>query len=123
MLLGERCGEQRTAVLTKRTRRALESYVSAREDRSAALFIGLQPARRGAATARLTPTGARYICVAVAGRLHIPSFSPRQLRHTTGEMLQQKGDSVLTAETLGLASQRSVAVYDALAQAADVRPG
>jgi hypothetical protein len=37
----------------------------------------------------------RYVCDAVARRLQIPSFSPRQLRHTTGTMLhQQTGDSV-----------------------------
>jgi hypothetical protein len=58
-----------------------------------------------------SPTGARYICAAVARRLQMPSFGPRQLRHTTGTLLQeQTGDSVLTAKTLGLASQRSVAV-------------
>jgi site-specific recombinase XerD len=118
LLLGENGGRQRTAVLTKRARSALEAYVSARKDSSPALFIGLQPARRGARTERLTPTGARYICAAVARKVQMPSFSPRQLRHTTGTLLQeQTGDSVLTAETLGLASLRSVAVYRTLAQA------
>ena len=117
LLLGEREGLRRTAVLTKRARGALEAYVKARRDRSPALFIGLQPARRGARTGRLTPTGARYICGAVARKLQMPSFGPRQLRHTTGTLLQeQTGDSVLTAETLGLSSQRSVAVYRTLAQ-------
>jgi site-specific recombinase XerD len=118
LLLGEPSGRQRTAVLTKRARGALEAYVVVRKDPSPALFIGLQPARRGARTERLTPTGARYICAAVARKLQIPPFGPRQLRHTTGTLLQERtGDSVLTAETLGLTSQRSVAVYRTLAQA------
>lgn len=118
LLLGAEAGRQRTAVLTKRARGALEAYVAARKDHSPALFIGLQPARRGAHTERLTPTGARYICAAVARKLQMPLFGPRQLRHTTGTLLQeQTGDPVLTAEMLGLASQRSVAVYRTLAQA------
>jgi integrase/recombinase XerC len=117
LLLGDPVRGQRTAVLTKRARGALESYVKARRDPCPALFIGFQPARRGAGTSQLTPTGARYICAAVARRLQIPPFGPRQLRHTTGTLLQaQTGDSVLTAETLGLGSQRSVAVYRTLAQ-------
>jgi site-specific recombinase XerD len=118
LILGEQTGTTRTAVLTKRARSALEAYVSVRKDRCPALFIGLQPGRRGSRTARLTPTGARYVCVAVARRLQIPPFGPRELRHTTGTLLQQRtGDSVLTAETLGLASERSVGVYRTLARA------
>ena len=77
-------------MLTKRARGALEAYVAARKDHSPALFIGLQPARRGAHTERLTPTGARYICAAVARKLQMPSFGPRQLRHTTGTLLQER---------------------------------
>ncbi len=118
LLLGEPGDRQRTAVLTKRARGALEAYVAARKDPSPALFIGLQPARRCARTERLTPTGARYICVAAARKLQIPPFGPRQLRHTTGTLLQERtGDSILTAETLGLVSQRSVAIYRTLARA------
>jgi site-specific recombinase XerD len=50
---------QRVAVLTKGARRALEAYLTARVDSCPALFIGLQPARQGSGTNRLSPTGAR----------------------------------------------------------------
>jgi hypothetical protein len=99
-----RCSIRRSRRLSLRRARLAEAFVSSR--------LG-----RGATTSRLTPTGARYVCDAVARRLQIPSFSAGQLRHTTGTMLQQQtGDSVLTGETLGLASQGSVAVNNTLAQ-------
>ena len=102
------------AVLTKRARSALEAYLEARVDNCPALFIGLQPARQGSGDNRLTPTGARYICRSLARRLEIESFNPRQVRHTTGTLLQAR----VTAAALGLAGAGSVAGYRRLAREA-----
>jgi hypothetical protein len=85
--------------------------------RSKALFIGLQSARSGCdnRTSHANRRSTRLRC-------HRPQVAdsvvqPRHLPHTTGTMFQQQtGDSVLAAETLRLASQRSVAVNNTLAQ-------
>lgn len=103
---------ERVVTVTERARRAMESYLASRDDPSPALFIGLAPASRGAATNRLTPRGARHLCHQLAQRTDIPPFHPHQLRHTLGTLLQETvGDARLTAETLGHRGLGSVAGY------------
>lgn len=115
--------QERTLTLTKRARKAVETYRASRKDPSPALFIGLQPARRGKDANRLTPTGARYICKTISSTFHIPAFSPKQLRHTTGVLLQAEGSSpLLAASTLGL-TPKSVAGYRRLARETLERAG
>ncbi len=117
-------GSQRTAVLTTRARKAVETYDASRRDRSLALFISFQPARKGTTTYRLTPTGARHICTAISHTLQIPSFNPRELRNTTGTLLQKRvGDPFLTAAMLGLVGPKSVAGYRRLARKALEKEG
>jgi site-specific recombinase XerD len=109
---------ERTVTLINRARQAVEGYLAARDDPSPALFIGFQPATRGARENRLTADGARHVCREVARRLGIPAFRPHQLRHTLGTMLQEvMGDARLTAETLGHRGLASVSGYTKITDA------
>jgi integrase/recombinase XerD len=103
---------ERVVQVTERARAAVHDYLDSRTDRSPALFIGFQPASKAAATNRLTPAGARYVCRQLAHWLGISPFHPHQLRHTLGTLLQESmGDARLTADTLGHRGLGSVSGY------------
>jgi site-specific recombinase XerD len=103
---------ERPALVTERARRAVDTYLHAREDRSPALFISFQPASRDRPDNRLTAQGARHICHQLAQDAGVAPFHPYQLRHTLGTLLQERlGDARLTAETLGHTGLASVAGY------------
>jgi site-specific recombinase XerD len=103
---------ERIVQVTDKARAAVEDYLTAREDRSPALFIGFQPANKAANSNRLTIAGAQHVCRQLARRLGIPAFHPHQLRHTLGTLLQETmGDARLTAETLGHRGLGSVSGY------------
>ena len=103
---------ERVVQVTEKARAAVEDYLTAREDRSPALFIGFQPASKAAHSNRLTTAGAQHVCRQLARRLDIPAFHPHQLRHTLGTLLQETiGDARLTAETLGHRGLGSVSGY------------
>jgi site-specific recombinase XerD len=103
---------ERPALVTQRARRAVDTYLRARDDRSPALFISLQPASRGRPDNRLTAQGARHICHQLAQDAGVAPFHPHQLRHTLGTLLQERlGDARLTAETLGHTGLASVSGY------------
>ncbi len=103
---------ERPALVTQRARRAVDTYLRARDDRSPALFISFQPASRGTPDNRLTAQGARHICHQLAQDAGVAPFHPHQLRHTLGTLLQERlGDARLTAETLGHTGLASVSGY------------
>ena len=109
---------ERTVFITEKALQAMEQYLSARTDRSPALFIGFQPARRNSPGNRLTVQGANHVCRQLALRLGIPPFHPHRLRHTLGTFLQETmGDARLTAETLGHRGLASVSGYTKITDA------
>ena len=103
---------ERPALITERARRAVDTYLRARDDRSPALFISFQPASRGLPGNRLSAQGTRHICHQLAQEAGVAPFHPHQLRHTLGTLLQERlGDARLTAETLGHTGLASVSGY------------
>jgi integrase/recombinase XerD len=112
LILRGRGGRQRPALITSRTRRAVDEYLEARRDSSAALFVSLQPMSRHRRNNRLTAAGARHVCRTVATSAGIPPFGPREIRDTVGRLVQQEcRNPRLTAATLGLDGLRAVASY------------
>lgn len=113
-------GRQRTALVTKRARAAVEDYLEARTklgDVSPALFTSFHPGSVSSGHNRLTAAGARHICIRLAQRATIPQFSVRDLRDTVGCLIQERcEDPRLTADTLGFVGLASVAGYVSFAQ-------
>lgn len=120
LILRGKSHRQRTALVTKRARKAVEDYLAAREKRgevSAALFISCHRALANADNNRLTTAGARHICIRLAQRANIPPFQLHELRDTLGCLVQQQCDDPrLTADTLGLVGLGSVAGYVSFAE-------
>ncbi len=115
LILRGKGGRQRTALVTKRARKAVDAYMNAREKRgetSPALFIGFHPASASSRNNRLTLAGARHISIGLAQRAGIPRFQFRDLRDTLGCLVQEHcEDPRLTADTLGFVGLASVAGY------------
>ena len=108
--------KERVINVTARARDAVDDYLAARTDPSAALFINFWPGSQSSKQAmranRLTSAGARYLCDRIARELDIPHYSPHRLRHTLGTLVQEElGDARLTAELLGHAGLGTVSGY------------
>ena len=67
---------ERVVQVTEKARAAVEDYLTAREDHSAALFIGFQPASKANHSNRLTIAGAQHVCRHLAQQLGIAAFHP-----------------------------------------------
>jgi site-specific recombinase XerD len=120
LVLRDRGHRQRTALVTRRARAAVDDYLAARAKRgdvAAALFISCHRALANSGNNRLTAAGARHICIRLAQRANIPMFQLHELRDTLGCLVQQTCDDPrLTADTLGLVGLGSVAGYVSFAE-------
>ncbi len=100
---------ERSVVITDRARTEVNSYLAARTDQGAALFVSYSPGRAGR---RLSVRGAELVCDRLGLANQVTKLHPHRFRHTAGTIVQEElGDSRLTADYLGHHGLGSVAGY------------
>ena len=100
---------ERSVVVTERARHEVNTYLAAREDHGAALFVSYSPGRAGR---RLSVRGAEAVCDRLGVRHQVSKLHPHRFRHTAGTIVQEElGDPRLTADYLGHHGLGSVAGY------------
>ncbi len=100
---------ERSVVITERARTELDTYLQARGDEGAALFVSYSPGRAGR---RLSVRGAEAVCQRLGLRNLVTKLHPHRFRHTDGTIVQYDlGDPRLTADYLGHHGLGSVAGY------------
>jgi site-specific recombinase XerD len=92
---------------------AISTYLSARHDREAALFLNYDHRSRAAGARRLTAPGARHIISRLRRERGLEALrSPHVLRHTTAtELLTITGNVRLVQEVLGHANLNTMQGY------------
>ena len=100
---------ERSVVITPRARNDVNTYLAARKDPGAALFVSYSPGRAGR---RLSVRGAEAVCDRLGARNQVSKLHPHRFRHTAGTIVQEElGDPRLTADYLGHHGLGSVAGY------------
>ena len=87
----------------------IDTYLDARTDPGAALFVSYSPGRPGR---RLSERGAEASCTRLGAANQITELHPHRFRHTAGTLVQDElGDPLVTADYLGHHRLGSVAGY------------
>jgi len=105
--------KERMVLLTPAATTAIRTYLGARHDREAALFLNYDSHSKSAGGRRLTSSGARHIIRKLRADTGVEGLkSPHVLRHTTAtELLTITGNVRLVQEVLGHSNLNTMQGY------------
>jgi site-specific recombinase XerD len=114
--------KERVVHLTPQATEAIRTYLSARHDREAALFLNYDRSSTARGKRQLTSGGARHILRRVRRETGVEALkSPHVLRHTTAtELLTITGNVRLVQEVLGHANLNTMQGFTKVVDAARV---
>jgi integrase/recombinase XerD len=113
MVVRGKGSKERVVHLTPDALTSIRTYLGARHDREAALFLNYDPHSKAAGSRRLTASGARHIIRKLRADSGVEGLrSPHVLRHTTAtELLTITGNVRLVQEVLGHSNLNTMQGY------------